>query len=138
MIFFFSEGAVHGRATEQSFSGETALGSFWVIKQDLLSLSQVAGAIVKSGGNQIQVESDEYVTKYGPVKTGGIAVTGPGNLPCKIVIHTVGKNLLVETGLPRQPTQLVSLRFTCNQSWSNIKKEEEKYVQSCSKSAQSC
>lgn len=50
----------------------------------------VAGAVVKAGGNQIQVESDEYVTKNGPVKTGGIAVTGPGNLPCKVVIHTVG------------------------------------------------
>ena len=56
-----------------------------------MSLKQVAGAVVKAGGNQIQVESDEYVTKNGPVKTGGIAVTGPGNLPCKVVIHTVGK-----------------------------------------------
>ncbi|KAJ7374808.1 hypothetical protein OS493_005158 [Desmophyllum pertusum] len=50
----------------------------------------VAGAIVKSGSNQIQIESDEYVDKNGPVKTGGIAVTGPGTLPCKIVIHAVG------------------------------------------------
>lgn len=50
----------------------------------------VAGAVVKGGGNEIQVESDEYVANNGPVKTGEIAVTGPGNLPCKIVIHTVG------------------------------------------------
>lgn len=50
----------------------------------------VAGAVVKGGGNEIQVESDEYVANNGPVKTGEIAVTGSGNLPCKIVIHTVG------------------------------------------------
>lgn len=50
----------------------------------------VAGAIVNRGGSQIQVESDEHVAKNGPVKTGEVAVTGPGNLPCKIVIHTVG------------------------------------------------
>ena len=62
-------------------------------------------------------------------------MTGPGDLPCKIVIHTVGKNLLVETGLLRQPTQLVSLRFTCNQSWSNIKKRRRKV---CSKLLKVC
>lgn len=56
-----------------------------------LSLCQVAGAIVKNGGDQIQNESDEYVAKYGPIKTGGIAVTKPGSLPCSILIHAVGK-----------------------------------------------
>ena len=56
-------------------------------------LYQVAGAVVKSGGEQIQIESDEFVAKNGPVKTGEIAVTGPGNLPCKIVIHAVGRIL---------------------------------------------
>ena len=56
-----------------------------------LLLCQVAGAVVKSGGDQIQTESDEFVVKNGPVKTGEIAVTGPGNLPCKIVIHAVGR-----------------------------------------------
>lgn len=50
----------------------------------------VAGAIVKNGGDQIQNESDEYVAKYGPIKTGGIAVTRPGSLPCSILIHAVG------------------------------------------------
>ncbi|PFX25355.1 Poly [ADP-ribose] polymerase 9 [Stylophora pistillata] len=49
----------------------------------------VAGAIVKNGGYQIQTESDEYVAKHGPIKTGGIAVTKPGNLPCNIIIHAV-------------------------------------------------
>lgn len=60
-------------------------------KAVFLSLYQVAGAVVKSGGHQIQIESDEFVAKNGPVKTGETAVTGPGNLPCKIVIHAVGR-----------------------------------------------
>lgn len=50
----------------------------------------VAGAIVKKGGNQIQADSDEFVAKHGPVKTGGIAVTEAGNLPCSVIIHAVG------------------------------------------------
>ena len=62
-------------------------------QSERISLQQVAGAIVKSGGKQIQDESDEHVAKNGPVKTGGIAVTGPGLLPCKVIIHAVGRNL---------------------------------------------
>lgn len=62
-----------------------------VIQKLAFCLFQVAGAVVKSGGDQIQIESDEFVAKNGPVKTGEIAVTGPGNLPCKIVIHAVGR-----------------------------------------------
>ena len=50
----------------------------------------VAGAIVKAGGKIIQEESDEYVSKHGPVKTGEVAVTGAGSLPAKYVIHAVG------------------------------------------------
>ncbi|MBO8161259.1 MAG: macro domain-containing protein [Thermosipho sp. (in: Bacteria)] len=50
----------------------------------------VAGAIVRAGGKIIQDESDEYVKKYGPVKTGEVAVTGAGNLSSKFIIHVVG------------------------------------------------
>lgn len=50
----------------------------------------VAGAIRSRGGSRIQRESDEWVDKYGDVPTGGVAVTGPGNLPTKYVIHAVG------------------------------------------------
>ena len=56
---------------------------------------QVAGAIVKSGGNQIQIESDEFVAKNGPVKTGEVAVTGSGSLPCKMIIHAVGRIIVL-------------------------------------------
>ena len=40
----------------------------------------VAGAIVRKGGFSIQKESTEYVKKYGPVKTGEVAITSAGNL----------------------------------------------------------
>ncbi len=50
----------------------------------------VAGAIVRAGGYEIQRESDEYVSKHGPVPTGEVAVTGAGNLKAKYVIHAVG------------------------------------------------
>uniref|UniRef100_A0A7C4CDT8 Macro domain-containing protein n=1 Tax=Fervidobacterium thailandense TaxID=1008305 RepID=A0A7C4CDT8_9BACT len=50
----------------------------------------VAGAIVKAGGYEIQLESDEYVSKHGPIPPGGVAVTSAGRLPAKFIIHTVG------------------------------------------------
>ncbi|HEW93042.1 MAG TPA: macro domain-containing protein [Thermotogaceae bacterium] len=50
----------------------------------------VAGAIVRKGGFSIQKESTEYVKKYGPVKTGEVAITSAGNLKAKYVIHAVG------------------------------------------------
>ena len=46
---------------------------------------------MKAGGPIIQKESDAYVNKNGPVKTGQVAVTSAGNLSCKFLIHAVGK-----------------------------------------------
>ncbi len=50
----------------------------------------VAGAIVRRGGGVIQLESDDWVRRYGPVPTGGVAVTTAGSLACRLVIHAVG------------------------------------------------
>jgi O-acetyl-ADP-ribose deacetylase (regulator of RNase III) len=50
----------------------------------------VAGAIVRAGGEIIQRESDEYVSKYGPLPVGSATITSGGNLKAKYVIHTVG------------------------------------------------
>lgn len=50
----------------------------------------VALAIVKKGGYTIQQESDEYVSRHGPVPEGEVAVTGAGKLKAKYVIHAVG------------------------------------------------
>ncbi|RME71531.1 MAG: macro domain-containing protein [Chloroflexi bacterium] len=50
----------------------------------------VAGAIRRRGGPVIQQESDEWVRRHGPVRTGTAAITSGGNLPAKYVIHAVG------------------------------------------------
>jgi len=50
----------------------------------------VAGAIVRKGGDIIQIESNRIIEKRGPLKVGEAVITRAGNLPCKYVIHTVG------------------------------------------------
>lgn len=50
----------------------------------------VAGAIVRKGGRQIQVESDQWVRLHGMVDHAEPAYTHAGNLPCRYVIHAVG------------------------------------------------
>lgn len=50
----------------------------------------VAGAIVRSGGEEIQQESGRIVSRQGPVPVGSAVITGAGRLPCKSVIHAVG------------------------------------------------
>ena len=50
----------------------------------------VAGAIVRRGGRQIQIESDQWVRQHGRVSHAEPAYTQAGNLPCKYVIHAVG------------------------------------------------
>jgi O-acetyl-ADP-ribose deacetylase (regulator of RNase III) len=50
----------------------------------------VAGAVVRRGGSEIQAESDAWVRAHGEVPHERPAVTGPGRLPTKAVIHAVG------------------------------------------------
>jgi O-acetyl-ADP-ribose deacetylase (regulator of RNase III) len=52
--------------------------------------SGVAGAIVRRGGSQIQLESSQWVRKHGLVTHSQPAYTHAGNLPCRYVIHAVG------------------------------------------------
>jgi len=50
----------------------------------------VAGAIVRRGGREVQVESDAWVREHGPATHDRPALTGAGRLPCRHVIHAVG------------------------------------------------
>lgn len=50
----------------------------------------VAGAIVQAGGLIIQEESDDIVSKRGPIKVGEAVFTSAGKLNAKYIIHAVG------------------------------------------------
>jgi len=50
----------------------------------------VAGAILRRGGRAIQAESEAWVRAHGPARPDRPAITGPGVLPCKAIIHAVG------------------------------------------------
>ena len=50
----------------------------------------LAGAIVRAGGSVIQDESDTWVLQNGPLSPGTAAITGPGTLPCKAIVHVAG------------------------------------------------
>jgi len=52
--------------------------------------SGLAGAIIKKGGKSIQDESDLWVSKYGRLEEGGVAVTKAGSLVSKHIFHAVG------------------------------------------------
>lgn len=50
----------------------------------------VDGAIHRAGGPTILEECRRWVERNGPLPTGEAMVTGGGNLPARVVIHTVG------------------------------------------------
>lgn len=56
----------------------------------LLHGGGVAGAIVRHGGVEIQIESNEWVRNHGPVSHDQPAFTRAGRLPCRYIIHAVG------------------------------------------------
>lgn len=95
---------------EKRFDGMLAAGvqvSVW--KADLTSFSVdavvnaanerlqhcggLAFALSFAGGPQIQKESDDYIKKYGSLKTGEAIVCDAGSLPCSKIIHAVGPEL---------------------------------------------
>lgn len=50
----------------------------------------LAGAIVRKGGQVIQDESKRWVREHGLAGHDRPVLTGPGQLPCKAIIHAVG------------------------------------------------
>ncbi|HUG32615.1 MAG TPA: O-acetyl-ADP-ribose deacetylase [Acidimicrobiia bacterium] len=50
----------------------------------------VDGAIHRAGGPAILEECRRWVASNGPLNTGDAMVTGAGELPSRVVIHTVG------------------------------------------------
>lgn len=58
--------------------------------RDLAGGGGVDGAIHRAGGPTILEECRAWVAEHGPLDTGDAMVTGAGELPARIVIHTVG------------------------------------------------
>ena len=50
-----------------------------------LSQGAVASALLKAGGKSLQQEC----TKVAPINVGDVATTGPGNISCHHIFHTV-------------------------------------------------
>jgi len=52
----------------------------------------VSKSILNAAGQAVQDECSQFVSKNGSVQPGDIAVTGPGKIACKYIIHTAGSN----------------------------------------------
>ncbi len=76
---------VHGDLTEEAVDAIVNAAN-----SHLAHGGGVAAAIVRRGGAQIQLESNEWVRRHGPVSHAEPAYTSGGKLPCRFVIHAVG------------------------------------------------
>ena len=71
----------------------------------------VAGAIVMKGGRGIQKESDAFIRRNGFLHDGEVAMTGPGKLSCKKIIHAVGPEWRIGEEKSKR-----HLKLACNES----------------------
>ena len=76
---------VHGDLTREAVDVVVNAANGW-----LAHGGGVAGAILRRGGLDIQLESDLWVERHGKVPTGSVAITAAGTLPAKKVVHAVG------------------------------------------------
>ena len=56
----------------------------------ILSNGAVSRSILRAGGPALQDECNQYISSNGKPRIGDVVVTGPGNILCKHIIHTVG------------------------------------------------
>jgi len=73
--------------------------------------SGVAGVLSQKGGKEVQLQSDRWVRKHGPVPPGQVAVTEAGQLPCKWLIHAVGP--IWRGGNWREDSELWDAMWNC-------------------------
>lgn len=71
----------------------------------------VGAVLAQKGGKEVQVQSDRWVKKHGPVPPGQVAVTEAGQLPCKWLIHAVGP--IWRGGNWREDSELWDAMWNC-------------------------
>ena len=73
----------------------------------------VAAAISRAAGVSLEIEGDNYVRTYGPLKVSEVVATTAGSLPCKQVLHAVGPRWTdyADKGMCRQ--LLVDTVYNC-------------------------
>jgi O-acetyl-ADP-ribose deacetylase (regulator of RNase III) len=76
---------IHGDLTEEKVDAIVNAAN-----AHLVHSGGVAGAIVRKGGQEIQIESDTWMRDHGSVPHERPAITSAGRLPCRYVIHAVG------------------------------------------------
>uniref|UniRef100_A0A6F9DNT9 Poly [ADP-ribose] polymerase 14 n=1 Tax=Phallusia mammillata TaxID=59560 RepID=A0A6F9DNT9_9ASCI len=66
-----------------------------------LRYAGVSGSILQKDGGSIQQEMNEIIRQKRFIPPGESVTTGPGVLPCKKIIHTVGPNLYGLAHMPK-------------------------------------
>jgi len=78
---------------------------------NLLHNSGVGAVLAQKGGKEVQLQSDRWIRKHGPVPPGQVAVTESGQLPCKWLIHAVGP--IWRGGNWREDSELWDAMWNC-------------------------
>ena len=94
---------------------------------ELILGSGVAGAILSRGGSEI----DRDCQAKGAIKLGEAAVTGPGRLPNKYVIHAAAMGYRPEDArVPKRPGSLSSAAIIADATWNSLRRAEELQLKS--------
>jgi len=104
----------HGQVLQVRLGDITTECADIIVNEAVSNLSHtsgVAAALAQKGGKEIQLQSDRWVRKHGPVPPGQVAVTEAGQLPCKWVIHAVGP--IWRGGNWREDSELWDAMWNC-------------------------
>jgi O-acetyl-ADP-ribose deacetylase (regulator of RNase III) len=94
---------------------------------ELILGSGIAGAIRRRGGDEIDREGQAK----GPIRLGEAAVTGPGGLPNKYVIHSAAMGYRPEDAqVPKRPGSLSSAAIIADATRNSLRRADELKLES--------
>ena len=90
-VMFLMDGRIVFRILKENIIYEESEAIVNAANSHLKHHGGVAHDLNRASDGMLQFLSDEYIEKYGPIRTGQVAFTqGGGSLKCKFVIHAVG------------------------------------------------